>query len=255
MKHLFRVPSEAKRMRLGAVALLCCLFLCDCVVAGNIPEKPLRPARSVAKVLTGISPEHLRADLSFLASDALAGRNTPSPGLEAAAAFIASRFRGAGLEAPVNGTYFQTADLTAQVKEAAERHHLQPPGQPVVGRNVIGLLRGSDPKLRDTYIIVSAHYDHIGTLDTAAGRTLEKSDVGNDHIFNGANDDGSGTVSVIALAEAFSRLNIKPRRSIVFIAFCGEEWGLLGSRFYTEHPIFPLKQTIANINLEQVGRT
>jgi Zn-dependent M28 family amino/carboxypeptidase len=84
---------------------------------------------------------------------------------------------------------------------------------------------------------------------------MEKSGAAGDTIYNGANDDGSGTVSVIALAEAFSRLKVKPKRSLVFITFCGEEWGLLGSRFYTEHPVFPLKQTIANINLEQIGRT
>ena len=234
---------------------LACFLFCVSLAAGGSPEKPLRPSGSVMKTLNEISPDLLRADLSFLASDALAGRNTPSPGLEAAAEFIASRFRAAGLEAPVNGSYFQTADLTARVKQSVERHHLQAPDYPVIGRNVIGLVRGSDPKLRDTYIIISAHYDHIGTIATATGRTMEKGAVGTDRIFNGANDDGSGTVSVIALAEAFSRLKVKPRRSLVFIAFCGEEWGLLGSRYYTEHPVFPLKQTIANINLEQVGRT
>jgi hypothetical protein len=235
--------------------LLACLVLCGNAIAGTLPEKPLRPTRRVARALNGITPMHLRADLSFLSSDALAGRDTPSPGLDAAAEFIASRFRATGLEAPVNGAYFQTADLTALVKQAAERRHRQPPDHSVVARNVIGVLRGSDPKLRDTYIIVSAHYDHIGTVDTAAGRTMEKSAAGNDRIYNGANDDGSGTVSVIALAEAFARLNVKPKRSLVFIAFCGEELGLLGSRFYTEHPVFPLKQTVADINLEQVGRT
>jgi Zn-dependent M28 family amino/carboxypeptidase len=234
---------------------LACLLFCVSLAAGGSPDKPLRPSGSVMKTLNEISPGLLRADLSFLASDALAGRNTPSPGLEAAAEFIASRFRAAGLEAPVNGSYFQTADLTARVKESVERHHLQAPEYPVTGRNVIGVLRGSDPKLRDTYIIISAHYDHIGTTATATGRTMEKDNASTDKIFNGANDDGSGTVSVIALAEAFSRLKVKPRRSLVFIAFCGEEWGLLGSRYYTEHPVFPLKQTIANINLEQVGRT
>lgn len=259
MKDLFRIPFDGRRVKPAACALLSCLIVCQTAAAGAVPDKPLKPSGRVMRTLEAISPEQLRADLSFLSSDALAGRNTPSPGLEAAAEFIASRFRGAGLEAPVNGGYFQTADLTDWVKKAAEHYRQPAPDGPIVGRNVIGLLRGSDPKLRDTYIVISAHYDHIGTVDTAGRRTMEKaaekSAAGNDRIYNGANDDGSGTVSVIALAEAFSRLQIKPRRSLVFIAFCGEEWGLLGSRFYTEHPVFPLNKTVANINLEQVGRT
>jgi hypothetical protein len=255
MKQLLCAGSEAKRPSSGVAAFVACLFLSGLIAAENPPVKPLWLGRNITLTLNSISPNRLRADLSFLASDTLAGRNTPSPGLEAAAEFIGSRFRAAGLEALVNGSYFQTADLTAMVKQAAEHHHQQAPEGPVVGRNVIGLLRGSDPALRETYIIISAHYDHVGTIETAQGRTLVKAAAANDRIFNGANDDGSGTVSVIALAEAFSRLKLKPKRSIAFIAFCGEEWGLLGSRFYAEHPVFPLKQTVANINLEQVGRT
>ena len=110
-------------------------------------------------------------------------------------------------------------------------------------RNVIGILRGSDPVLKDTYVLVTAHYDHIGMRPELEG----------DKIFNGANDDGSGTVSVIELANALSRS--KPKRSIVFMTFFGEERGLLGSRYYGRSPVFPLKKTIADINLEQVGRS
>jgi Peptidase family M28 len=112
-------------------------------------------------------------------------------------------------------------------------------------RNVVGVLRGSDPVLKDTYVLVTAHYDHIGVRPGAAG----------DSIFNGANDDGSGTVSVIELASALSSLKTRPKRSLVFMTFFGEEKGLLGSRYYGRHPIFPLKETVADINLEQVGRT
>jgi len=109
---------------------------------------------------------------------------------------------------------------------------------------VIGLLRGSDPVLRDTYVILSAHYDHLGTTNT-----------GTDRIFNGANDDASGTASVIEIAAALGALPSHPKRSILFIAFFGEELGLLGSEFYTKHPAAPLEKTIADLNLEQVGRT
>ena len=109
-------------------------------------------------------------------------------------------------------------------------------------RNVAGLLRGSDSKLRDTYIIVSSHYDHVGLAST-----------GDDRIFNGANDDASGASSVIELARALA--GAKPKRSILFMTFFGEERGLWGSRYYGQHPLVPIASTIAQLNLEQIGRT
>ncbi len=120
-----------------------------------------------------------------------------------------------------------------------------PEDRPVTLRNVVGLLRGSDPQLSDTYILVSAHYDHIGMGSPVDG----------DAIYNGANDDGSGTVSVIELASALATLEHRPKRSIVFVTFFGEEKGLLGSRYYARHPVVPIEKTVAGINLELVGRT
>ncbi|HMG73734.1 MAG TPA: M28 family peptidase, partial [Pyrinomonadaceae bacterium] len=117
---------------------------------------------------------------------------------------------------------------------------------PVKLRNVIGVLRGSDPALRETYVLVTAHYDHLGVNPNVEGP---------DKIFNGANDDGSGTVSVIEIATALSRLKPRPRRSIVFMTVFGEEKGLLGSRYYGRHPVFPIEKTVADVNLEQIGRT
>jgi hypothetical protein len=119
---------------------------------------------------------------------------------------------------------------------------------PVKVRNVAGILRGSDPALRDTYVIVSAHYDHIGVRE---GCDASKEDCVN----NGANDDGSGTVGVIELASALSKLSKRPRRSILFLTFFGEELGLVGSRYYGRHPLVPLAKTIAQVNMEQIGRT
>ncbi|HEX3560686.1 MAG TPA: M28 family peptidase [Pyrinomonadaceae bacterium] len=119
---------------------------------------------------------------------------------------------------------------------------------PVRVRNVAGILRGSDPTLKDTYVIVSAHYDHLGVREPC-DRQKE------DCVFNGANDDGSGTVSVIELASALSTLKTRPKRSILFLTFFGEEKGLLGSRYYGRHPLVPLAKTVAQVNLEQVGRT
>jgi Zn-dependent M28 family amino/carboxypeptidase len=114
-------------------------------------------------------------------------------------------------------------------------------------RNVAGILRGSDPVLRDTYVMLTAHYDHLGMR--SGGKP------GEDIIFNGANDDGSGTVSVIEIAAAIAKQNPRPKRSIIFVAFFGEELGDVGSAYYTRHPLAPLAKTIAAVNIEQVGRT
>ena len=112
-------------------------------------------------------------------------------------------------------------------------------------RNVIGVLRGADAVLRDTYILVTAHYDHLGVRGSGEG----------DHIYNGANDDASGTASVIEIADTLAALPARPKRTLVFIALFGEELGLLGSRYYAQHPVFPLSKTVADLNLEQMGRT
>jgi len=113
--------------------------------------------------------------------------------------------------------------------------------QAAVARNVVGLLRGSDPALRNQYLLVTAHYDHLG----ASG----------EQVFPGANDDGSGTVSVIEIAQALAGLPEHPRRSVIFMTLFGEEEGSLGAHYYTRHPAAPLKQTVADLNLEQLGRT
>jgi Zn-dependent M28 family amino/carboxypeptidase len=210
-----------------------------------LPQKPItqnwKPELNSDRraALERISPDSLKGNLSFLASDALEGRATPSPGLTIAAEFIAAQFRKAGLEPGIKteagSSYFQTTTLKARGSDEEK---------PV--SNVIGVLRGSDPKLKDSYIIVTAHYDHIGMNPNAPG---------DDKIFNGANDDGSGTVGVIELAQALSTLKVRPKRSIVFMTFFGEERGLLGSRYYGKNPVFPLEKTIAHLNLEQIGRT
>jgi hypothetical protein len=129
------------------------------------------------------------------------------------------------------------AEVSLQVPAPVER--------PAPVRNVIGILRGSDPALKNTYVLVTAHYDHLGT----------RPDLPGDNIYNGANDDGSGTVSVIELAAALATLKERPKRSLVFMTFFGEEKGLRGSRYYGKHPVFPIEQTVADMNLEQVGRT
>ena len=316
------------------------------------------------------------ATVAFLASDEMAGRNTPSPELMIASAYVAARFRGAGLEGPgPGGSYFQTqqlsqfgppstpaqltlgtspatplpvifaADRTVQLAgpatdarpgadqsgaivvidepplppqaatnpamaAAAVARRLQPllqsknapvavllraattsplreafenaagrplelpgslqPAIPVVivpdtiqagqplklsvparvsqtveVRNVAAVLRGSNPDLAKQAIIISAHLDHIGRV---AG------DRGGDTVYNGADDNATGVTAVLTLADAFASLEQRPERSIVFLTFWGEEKGLLGSKQYCEQPLWPLEDTVANINIEMIGR-
>lgn len=108
------------------------------------------------------------------------------------------------------------------------------------GRNVVGLLEGSDPKLKAQTIIVSAHHDHMG--------------VRNGRIYHGADDDGSGIAGLMEIAKAFVKGNINPKRSVLFIAYDGEERVYLGSYYYVTHPIVPLDQTVANLNMDMIGR-
>lgn len=198
-----------------------------------------------------ISAQSMRGHMHFLASDLLEGRDTPSRGLDLAADYIAAQFRAVGLEPAGNEGYFQTADWNVLKKEIRRRPGAAAPAPeaapeaPVIVRNVVGVLRGSDPVLKDTYVLVTAHYDHVGMKSSGDG----------DRIFNGANDDASGTVSVIELAKAFAGMKERPKRSIVFMTFFGEEKGLIGSKYYGKHPLFPVNKTVAGINIEQVGRT
>jgi Zn-dependent M28 family amino/carboxypeptidase len=118
----------------------------------------------------------------------------------------------------------------------------------VDSRNVIARLDGSDPELRDEYVIYTAHWDHLGRDPTREG----------DQIFNGALDNATGTAGVLELAEAFSLLDPAPHRSILFLAVTAEEKGLLGAKYYAENPLYPLARTAANINIDglnQWGRT
>jgi len=346
----------ARRISRQPVAAAAVLVLAACLAA---QEPTITPEQRA--VLNHISADSLRGHLSFIASDALEGRATPSRGLDLAAEYIAAQYRRAGLEPAGDDGYFQTASIivrepnreglamtvkaggrtitiaaneayvapatplnledaelviadgsqpltadgingkavlfTSQrvrfpagarptvvfqltpalpTRPAASEPDSAPPAFPagaimkpelaefvrgvqdaritlhanpasqtsVKTRNVAGILRGSDPQLRDTYVILSSHYDHLGMAST-----------GTDRIYNGANDDGSGTVSVVEIASAFGAMPMHPKRSILFILFFGEEQGLWGSHYYARHPLVPPAQTIAQLNLEQVGRT
>lgn len=113
-------------------------------------------------------------------------------------------------------------------------------------QNVVGFLEGGDPNLKKEAVVIGAHYDHVGTQKSGQP--------GEDLIFNGADDNASGTTALLTIAAAFGHSPAKPKRSVLLIAFAAEERGLLGSRSYVENPLFPLDQTVAMLNLDMVGR-
>jgi Zn-dependent M28 family amino/carboxypeptidase len=112
-------------------------------------------------------------------------------------------------------------------------------------QNVVGVLEGKDKQLKQEYVALGAHYDHVG---------VGAPDKNGDTIYNGADDDGSGTVSVLTMAEAFAK-GPRPARSLLFVWHCGEEKGLWGSKYFTEHPTVPLNQIVAQLNIDMIGRS
>lgn len=116
---------------------------------------------------------------------------------------------------------------------------------PLGGRNVIGYLQGSSKKSAKEAIVIGAHYDHVGINEKAKADT--------DFIYNGADDNASGTSGVLAVAKAFAAMPGKPERTVIFMAFAGEEKGLLGSATYVRNPLWPLDQTVAMINLDMIS--
>lgn len=182
-----------------------------------------------------------QTDVKVLAADELGGRLTGTAGADSAAAYIARRFAQLGLQAAPGG-WFQafTVSKDAPAVQHANLGELH-------GKNVIGILPGHDPALRNQTVIVGAHYDHLGPGGFGA---LDPDSTGRVH--NGADDNASGTAALFAIA---ARLQAAPPgRTVVFIAFSGEELGLLGSDYYVKNPIYPLTATEAMINLDMVGR-
>jgi Zn-dependent M28 family amino/carboxypeptidase len=148
---------------------------------------------------------------------------------------IARRIMGSDYDSAKNGSLESKTYPTDILLSLRKQTHV------LQSSDVLGFLEGSD--LKDQLLVISAHYDHLGKKDSV--------------IYFGADDDGSGTVSLLELAAAFSKAKAAgkgPRRSILFLANSGEEKGLWGSEFYTDHPLFPLDKTTANLNIDMIGR-
>jgi Zn-dependent M28 family amino/carboxypeptidase len=168
----------------------------------------------------------LKRHLNVLADDAMEGRETGTPGIEKAAVYLETEFKRLGLS-PGNGKKYRQEYRTPEEKQKA--------------CNIVAQIEGST--FPNEYVVVSAHYDHLGMY--------------NGVVFNGADDDGSGTAALLAMAEGLMRLKklgLGPRRTIVFIAFSGEEKGLWGSSYYSDHPTLPLDKVSCDINIDMIGR-
>lgn len=205
---------------------------------------PAAPARSgdLSGVLERITEDSIRKIVTYLASDELEGRGSGYPGNDKATEYIAGIYKAAGLK-PV-GDKDETGEPTYY-------QHFNAPNRRRT-RNTVALLEGTD--LRDEIVVIGGHHDHLGRGSQAPmGQALGRAQ-GDDDIWNGADDNGSGSSTVVAIARAFGESGARPRRSILFMTFSAEEWGLVGSRHYCANPIFPLNKTVAMINMDMIGR-
>ena len=202
---------------------------------------PAGVAAQAAVATQAPATRRLLDDVKYLSDDRLTGRMTGTPGADSAAAYIARRFAEAGLSQPAAG-WFQDFVVAAGAPAA---HHAA--AEELRGRNVVGVLRGRDRTLRAEAVIVGAHYDHLGIGGPFA---LDPDSTGSVH--NGADDNASGVAALLEIARTLR--GRPPARTIVFVAFAGEELGLLGSSYYVKHPVVPLARSIAMVNLDMVGR-
>ncbi len=240
--------------------------------------RPDRARTRGVDTATAAVAERVRADVAYLASPRLEGRYTGSPGADTAAAYVARRFAALGLRpvvvdaadaercaarvslapagfAPVG--HGPAADVAADSvpcagyyqRFAARSAALAHAGKPfaLAAENVVGLVEGTDPALRGEAVVVGAHYDHLGretmfAMDPKAGAVVHP----------GADDNASGVAAVLELAR---RVAARPaRRSVLFVAFSGEELGVLGSKYFVEHSPLPLDSADAMLNFDMVGR-
>ncbi|HKJ07145.1 MAG TPA: M28 family metallopeptidase [Flavobacteriaceae bacterium] len=176
-----------------------------------------------------ITASDLKTHLFTFASDEFEGRLTGEPGQKKAANYLRDFYISQNINSPLSNTYFQP------ISTENLRPHLKP------SENVLAWIEGSSKP--EEIIVITAHYDHLG--------------MNNGEIYNGADDDGSGNVAILEIAQAFKKAKDEgngPQRSILFLHVTGEENGLLGSKFYVENPVFDLNKTIANLNIDMIGR-
>jgi hypothetical protein len=195
------------------------------------------------------APVRARDLVAALAADSMQGRRTASPGGERAARYLAGRMRAYGLEPAGDSAYFQEVPFVVSVDAEGERLRLGRPapdsggGVMALGRNVIGLVRGTDSAGAGEVIVVGAHYDHLGIGPAVHG----------DSIYNGADDDASGVAAVLTAARELMA-GPRPRRTVLFLLATGEEQGVLGTLWLLQHPPVPLERVVADLEVEMIGR-
>lgn len=198
--------------------------------AGKSESAQITGDSKVMKYAKTITLKELKEQLYFYASDEMEGRDSGSPGQKKAVNYLQSLYQA--MDVPggnIDGTYFQTVP-GAYFKKP----HL-------TSENVLAFIKGTEKP--EEVLVLSAHLDHIG--------------IENGEIFNGADDDGSGTIALIEIAEAFKQAaddGYGPKRSILFLHVTAEELGLYGSKYYSENPVYEMKNTIANLNIDMIGR-
>ena len=203
------------------------ISLALCFIAAHLGFAQMETAKSYAET---IQEQDLKELLYVYASDYFQGRETGTLGQKRAVTFLREFYQNRNIKA-AQGTqdYFQPMELTIK-------------GKAIATENVVAIIEGKSKP--EEYIVISSHLDHEG--------------IKNGEIYNGADDDGSGTVALLEIAEAFQAAAAEgngPARSIIFLHVSGEEKGLLGSRYYTDNPLYPLANTVANLNIDMVGRT
>jgi hypothetical protein len=184
--------------------------------------------------LSTITAEELKTHLYIVAGDEMEGRDTGTEGQKKAGKYLIEQYKKNGISHPPIAT-----DWYQKVPSEYMKRGFAP--KLPDSENIWAFIKGSEKP--DEIIVISAHYDHVGMK--------------NGEIFNGADDDGSGTVALLEIAQAFKIAQQKghgPKRSILFLHVTGEEHGLHGSRYYSDNPLYPLKNTVANINIDMIGR-
>jgi hypothetical protein len=213
--------------------LLSLLFLA-CSGSQNTTSTKANLPLDVQSYVNSITSAELKTHLTVVASDEMEGRETGSLGQKKAGMYLIEQYKKNGIPFPKGATdYYQK--VPAAFLNAKYNENLPD------SENIWAFIEGSEKP--EEIVVVSAHYDHVGTKE---GK-----------IYNGADDDGSGTVGLLEIAQAFQKAKKEghgPKRSILILHVTGEEHGLHGSRFYSENPLFPLANTVADVNIDMIGR-
>jgi hypothetical protein len=243
------------RSALPSLLAASALALAACTPAPSpapVPAADPVPTLRLPAAAGATSPDTVRALLSALSADSMQGRRAATPGSARAARFLAEQLRRHGVEPAGDSGYFQRVPMVRvprpngthayRLLNAASDADTVPAARHAHDVNVVGIVRGTDPALRDEYVVVGAHFDHLGVGAPVVG----------DSVFNGADDDGSGVVAVLETARALAQ--DPPKRSVVLLLTTGEEVGFTGIRWYVRNPVVPLERTVADLQIEMIGR-